>query len=327
MRLGLPYSMGPSWVIGSARRQSSERWKAIKMTTSSQSSPEQPAGRAGGGGRGGRGGRPISTTVQRTEQLSPTMVRIVVTGPELARFAANEYSDAYVKLVFLRPGVDYPRPLDLAAVREQFAASDWPQQRTYTVRAWDPAALELTIDFVVHGDEGLAGPWARSARPGDELLLQGPGGGYAPDPAADWHLLIGDESALPAIAASLERLPATAIGQVLIEVEHAEQEQKLAGPPGVAVRWVHTEGGPLGSAVLAAVAALTFPDGVVQAFVHGEAGVVKDLRRLLKLERGLTQDQLSISGYWRQGADDEAWRAVKGEWNRQIEQAEAGAGS
>ena len=295
------------------------------MTISPQNSPAQPAGRAGGGR--GRGGRPISTTVQRTERLSPTMVRIVVTGPDLARFAANEYSDAYVKLVFLRPGVDYPRPLDLAAVREQFAASDWPQQRTYTVRAWDPAALELTIDFVVHGDEGLAGPWARSAAAGDELLLQGPGGGYLPDPAADWHLLIGDESALPAIAASLERLPATAVGQVLIEVHGAEQEQKLAGPDGVSVRWVHTGEGPLGEALVAAVAALTFPDGVVQAFVHGEAGVVKDLRRLLKLERGVPQAQLSISGYWRLGADDETWRSVKGEWNRQIEQAEASAGS
>jgi NADPH-dependent ferric siderophore reductase len=264
--------------------------------------------------------------VQRTEQLSPTMVRIVVTGPELSRFAANEYSDAYVKLVFLRPGVDYPRPLDLGAVREQFDASDWPQQRTYTVRAWDPAALELTVDFVVHGDEGLAGPWARSASPGDELLLQGPGGGYRPDPAADWHLLIGDESALPAIAASLERLPAGAVGHVLIEVHDADGEQKLAAPAGVAVHWVHS-GAEFGVELVAAVAALTFPDGAVQAFVHGEAGVVKDLRRLLKLERGIPQDQLSISGYWRQGADDEAWRAVKGEWNRQIEQAEASAGS
>jgi NADPH-dependent ferric siderophore reductase len=322
MRLGLPYSMNPSRVIGSARRQSSERWKAVKMTISPQSAPGQPAPR---GGR--RGGRPISTTVQRTEKLSPSMVRIVVTGPELAQFAANEYSDAYVKLVFLRPGVDYPRPLDLGAVREQFDAADWPQQRTYTVRGWDPAALELAIDFVVHGDEGLAGPWARSARPGDELLLQGPGGGYAPDPAADWHLLIGDESALPAIAAALERLPDRAIGHVLIEVDQPEQEQKLTAPEGVSVRWVHRDGGPLGAALVAAVAALTFPAGVAQAFVHGEAGVVKDLRRLLKLERGLAQNQLSISGYWRHGADDETWRAVKGEWNRQIEQAEAGAGS
>jgi NADPH-dependent ferric siderophore reductase len=268
----------------------------------------------------------MSATVLRTEQLSPTMVRVVFGGSGLARFAANEYSDAYVKLVFLRPGVDYPRPVDLNAIREQFPPENWPQQRTYTVRAWDPEALELTIDFVVHGDEGLAGPWAKAARPGDELLLNGPGGGYAPDLTASWHLLVGDEAALPAIAASLERLPADAVGHVLVEVDGAEAEQKLDAPSGVRVNWVHRDGRPLGAALVEAVTAVPFPNGQVHAFVHGEAGVVKELRRLLKLEREIAQSQLSISGYWRQGVTDEGWRAVKADWNREIEQAEAAAG-
>ena len=319
MRLGLPYSIQVRRAVGSARRQGSQRWKATKMAITSQGSPA--ADRSGGR----RGGAPISTIVRRTEPLSPTMIRVVVGGPELARFTPNEYSDAYVKLVFLRSGVDYPRPLDLSAVRERFGPDDWPQQRTYTVRGWDPAALELTIDFVVHGDEGLAGPWARAARPGDELLLSGPGGGYSPDPAADWHLLVGDESALPAIAAALERLPDQATGHVFLEVDGAEHEQKVSAPAGVAVHWVHHGTRPLGEALVQAVAELTFPAGLVHAFVHGEAGVVKDLRRLLKLERGVSQSQLSISGYWRQGATDEAWRAVKRDWNREIEQAEAAA--
>jgi NADPH-dependent ferric siderophore reductase len=271
-----------------------------------------------------RGGRPpLSTTVLRTYQLSSSMVRVVLGGPDLANFTPNEYSDAYVKLLFLRPGVDYPRPLNLSAVREQMPPSDWPQQRTYTVRSWDPAAQELTIDFVVHGDEGLAGPWARAAQPGDELLLNGPGGGYAPNPLADWHLLIGDESALPAIAATLERLPADAVGHVLLEVEGAQQEQPLTRPEGVQVQWVHHGSRPLGKALVEAVTALTFPPGQVQAFVHGEAGVVKELRRLLKVDRGIPMANLSISGYWRLGADDETWRAVKADWNRQIEQSEA----
>jgi NADPH-dependent ferric siderophore reductase len=251
------------------------------------------------------------------------MVRVVVGGEDLARFTPNEHSDAYVKLIFLRPGVSYPRPLDLDAVRELLPAQDWPQQRSYTVRAWNPAALELTFDFVVHGDEGLAGPWARAARPGDELLFTGPGGAYAPDPAAGWHLLVGDESALPAIAASLERLPESAIGQVLVEVDGVEQEQVLAAPSGVAVHWIHREARPLGDALIDAVTALTFPNGELQAFVHGEAGAVKRLRRLLKVERGVAQAQLSISGYWKQGDNDEAWRAVKRSWNQEIEQAEA----
>jgi NADPH-dependent ferric siderophore reductase len=250
------------------------------------------------------------------------MVRVVVGGPELALFSANQYSDAYVKVVFLRPGVQYPRPLDLEAIRQRLDPKDWPQQRTYTVRAWNVEALELTIDFVVHGDQGLAGPWARTAAAGDEFLFIGPGGGYAPQPEADWHLLIGDESALPAIAATLERLPATAVGHVLLEVDGEAQEQSLAAPEGMRVRWVHHGARPLGAALVEALAALPFPDGEVQAFVHGEAGVVKELRRVLRLERGLAQSQLSISGYWRLGASDEVWRSVKADWNREIEQAE-----
>ena len=271
-----------------------------------------------------RGARPhFTTTVVRTQQLSPTMVRVVLGGAGLAGFSANEYSDAYVKLVFLRPGVDYPSPLDLGAVRAQLPASEWPQQRTYTVRSWDPAALELTIDFVVHGDEGLAGPWARGAQPGDEMIILGPGGGYAPDPQAGWYLFIGDESALPAIAAGLDRLPADAVGHVLLEVDGPDQEQPLTAPAGIEIRWLHHGPRPLGEALLEAATALTFPAGRVHAFVHGEAGVIKELRRLLKLERGIPMADLSISGYWRLGADDEAWRAVKADWNRQIEQAEA----
>jgi NADPH-dependent ferric siderophore reductase len=315
MRLGLPNTLHV-------------RWKAVRVAISSQVSKNAATSGSSNTSGGGKGGRtPFSTTVRRTEPLSPSMVRVVVGGPELSRFAANEYSDAYVKLVFLRPGVDYPRPLDLNAVREQFGSPDWPQQRTYTVRNWDPQTLEMTIDFVVHGDEGLAGPWARAARPGDELLLLGPGGGYAPNPTAGRHLMVGDESALPAIAAAVERLPQTAIGHVLLEVDGADQEQKLTAPDGVQIRWVHRADRPLGQALIQAVADLPFPTVEVQAFVHGEAGMVKELRRLLKIERGVPQSQLSISGYWRHGATDEAWRASKADWNREIEQAEAAASS
>lgn len=254
------------------------------------------------------------------------MVRIVLGGPGMAGFAANEYSDAYVKLVFLRPGVQYPQPLSMDVVRSSLPPQDWPQQRTYTVRNWDPQSQELTIDFVVHGDEGLAGPWARTAQPGDEITLLGPGGGYRPDPQADWYLLVGDESALPAIAAALEQLPADAEGSVVIEVDGPQCEQTLTAPEAIAVRWVHHGARPLGEALLATVATLEIPPGKVQAFVHGEAGVVKELRRLLKTDRGIPLSQLSISGYWRLGADDEAWRASKAEWNAQIEQAENQAG-
>ncbi|GAA3644494.1 siderophore-interacting protein [Nonomuraea antimicrobica] len=263
--------------------------------------------------------------VRRTERLSRNMVRVVVGGDGLAGFATSGLTDHYVKLVFPHEGVRYPEPFSVKVCRETMPREVWPRLRTYTVRAWDPDSRELTLDFVVHGDEGLAGPWAERAAPGDELLILGPGGGYAPDPGAGWHLFVGDESALPAIAASLEALPVGARAHALIEVDAPEDEQKLLTPADVLVSWIHRGRRPVGERLVAAVRALEFPGGDVHAFVHGEAGFVKELRRHLRLERGVGLDRLSISGYWRAGVDDEAWRQVKGDWNRRVEAEEQAA--
>ncbi|MFC5829657.1 siderophore-interacting protein [Nonomuraea insulae] len=263
--------------------------------------------------------------VQRTERISRHMVRVVLGGDGLADFATTGCADHYVKLVFPYEGVEYPEPFSVKTCRETMPREVWPRLRTYTVRAWDPDARELTLDFVVHGDEGLAGPWAEHAVPGDELLMLGPGGGYAPDPEAAWHLLVGDESVLPAIAASLEALPVSARAHVLVEVEAPEDEQKLSTVADVRISWIYRGDRPVGEGLVEAVRALEFPEGDVHAFVHGEAGFVKELRRHLRLERGIAMDRLSISGYWRVGVDDESWRAVKGDWNRRVEAEEAAA--
>ncbi|MFF3546589.1 siderophore-interacting protein [Streptomyces platensis] len=257
--------------------------------------------------------------VRRTERLTPHMVRVVLGGEGLAEFAAGEYSDHYVKLVFPRPGVAYPEPFDIAQIREEFPRDQWPSTRTYTVRAWDAVTRDLTVDFVVHGDEGLAGPWAAAAQPGDEIFLLGPGGAYVPEAAADWHLLAGDESALPAIAASLARIPAGVPVHAFIEVAGPEERQELDGPAGVEISWLYRGGAPVGRELVAAVRALDFPSGRVQAFVHGEAGFVKELRRLLRVEREIPREALSISGYWRTGHDEDGWQAAKRDWNQQVE--------
>lgn len=269
---------------------------------------------------------PLSTTVRRTEQLSPSMVRVVLGGGDLSRFQPSSFTDSYVKIVFLAPGFTYPRPLDLAAVRDTLPPEAAPRLRTYTVREFDADRGELTLDVVVHGDEGLAGPWARRAAVGDEVLLLGPGGGYAPDPAADWHLLVGDESALPAIAVAAERLPTDKRAHVLVEVAGPEEEIPLTLPETATVTWVHRDGGRPGEALVTGVQGLTWPNGSPQAFVHGEAGFVRELRRWLLVEKALPREQVSISGYWRVGSDDEAWRAAKADWNRQIEEAERRSG-
>ncbi|MFF6778157.1 siderophore-interacting protein [Streptomyces sp. NPDC012637] len=257
--------------------------------------------------------------VVRTERITPHMVRLVLGGPGLDAFEIGEHTDHYVKLLFAPEGVSYPEPFDMERIRAEFPREQWPTTRTYTVRAWDPVHRELTVDFVVHGDEGLAGPWAARARAGDTIRFLGPGGGYAPDEAADWHLLVGDESALPAIATALERLPAGTKVHAFLEVADAAEQQKFATAAGVDVTWLHRGARPVGEALLEAVRGLDFPAGDVHAFVHGEAGFVKELRRHLRLDREVPRERLSISGYWRLGKTDEAWRAIKREWNEQVE--------
>lgn len=257
--------------------------------------------------------------VVRTERNTPHMVRVVLGGEALAGLGIGEFTDQYIKLLFPAEGVTYPEPFDMERIREEFPREQWPTTRTYTVRSWDPANREMTVDFVVHGDEGLAGPWAARARVGEMVRFLGPGGGYAPDAAADWHLLVGDESALPAIAASLERMPGGALVHAFVEVAGPEEEQKIATADGAEITWLHRGDRPVGEALVEAVTALDFPDGSVCAFVHGEAAFVKDLRRHLRLERQVPREHLSISGYWRLGQTDEAWRALKREWNEQVE--------
>ncbi|MFI6939861.1 siderophore-interacting protein [Streptomyces sp. NPDC050418] len=267
--------------------------------------------------------------VVRSERLTPHMQRVVLGGEGLARFTAGEFTDHYVKLLFTPEGVDYPEPFDIQAIRAERPRDQWPVTRTYTVRAWEPEMRELTVDFVIHGDEGLAGPWARNARPGDTIRFLGPGGAYAPSPTADWHLLAGDESALPAIAVALEQLPDGTRAFAYVEVEDSAEEQKVSTAASAGITYLHRSGRPVGEALVEAVRTLDFPEGELHAFVHGEAGFVKELRRHLRIDRGVAREQLSISGYWRLGHNEDGWQASKRDWNAQVEaeQEEAPAAS
>ncbi|MFJ6212783.1 siderophore-interacting protein [Streptomyces sp. NPDC092296] len=255
--------------------------------------------------------------VVRTERLTPHMQRVVFGGDGLAGLPADVFTDHYVKLLFPAEGVTYPEPFDMQRIREELPREQWPVTRTYTVRDWDAEQQEMTVDFVVHGDQGIAGPWAAHAQPGDVLRFMGPGGDYSPDPTADWHLIAGDESALPAIARALESLPDGAEARVLVEIPGPEEEQKI--DTGAEITWLHRAGRPVGAALVEAVRALDFPQGRVHAFVHGEAGFVKELRRLLRIEHDIPRDQLSISGYWRLGLNEDGWQSSKREWNAQVE--------
>ncbi len=143
-------------------------------------------------------GRPVHIfEVLRSERLTPHITRVVLGGTGFDTFTPNDLTAAYVKIVFVRDDLDVgalQQPLTLDSFNE-LPVELRPTVRTYTVRSIDTERRELAIDFVVHGDHGVAGPWALSAEPRQPAYLMGPSGAYAPDPAADWHLLAGRRSA------------------------------------------------------------------------------------------------------------------------------------
>lgn len=277
-------------------------------------------------------GRPVHTfEVVRTEQRSAHLVRVVLGGSGFDTFTPNEFTDAYVKIIFVPRDVDVaalPRPLTLSSF-DVLPGDKRRVVRTMTARHVDRAAGELSIGVTVHGDHGVVGPWAVDAQPGQPVYLMGPGGAYAPDPAADWHLLAGDKSALPAIAAALEALPANAIGKAFIEIAGPEHEIPLTVPKGVQLNWVYRGGradlvgqdraGDNAPLIEAVTTALWLP-GQVQVFIHGEAqAVMHNLRPYIRKQRRVESKWTSISGYWRRGRTQETFR----HWKKELAAAEA----
>ena len=276
---------------------------------------------------------PVVARVLRTERLSASMVRVVLGGEGLRPFVPSEFADSYVKLGFAPTGADLDvldrAPLgddgrvDRDALRDLLPAATGPLLRAYTVRSFDPDRLELALDVVEHGDDGIAGPWASRAAPGEPVLVNGPGGAWSPDPTVDDTVLIGDASALPAIAVGLERMALEARGVAVVEVHGPDDEIPLDGPAGVRIAWVHQGDAPAGERLVEAALALDWPSGTVDAFVHGEAGAVRVLRRWLRAEKTLPLERLSISGYWRLGHDEDRWQSTKREWNQNVEREQA----
>ncbi|WP_127795279.1 siderophore-interacting protein [Agromyces sp. LHK192] len=275
------------------------------------------------------GGRPRGVQrvfeVVRTEQVAPQLVRVHLGGEAFAEFVEQAdpenlvRTDKYVKFLFAKPELGLEPPYDLDALRQRLGRADLPVRRTYTVRSVDHEAQCISVDFVVHGDEGLAGPWAARAKPGDRVALSGPGGGYSPAEGDVTHLLLGDDSAIPAIAAALEALSASARGLAIIEVAGAASQVDLAAPAGVEIRWLHRVGGDVGGDGTAAygvllaeaVDSLERPDGVVDVFAHGEREAIKRIGAVLSESWGIPRQAMSLSAYWAYGRTEDAFQEEK----------------
>jgi len=252
--------------------------------------------------------------VHHTERLSPDLLRVVLTGGTLDQFEGAAATDAYVNARFLPAGSPLTVPFsqdDLAGIPDELR----PRPRRFTIRGWEPEQQMLSIDFVVHGDAGYAGSWAQRVQPGDRLQFDGPGGSYQPSPDVDWHLLVGDESALGAIGASLQSLGPDARALVIAVVEKRGYEIDLPSADGVTIQWLYREeAAPSENWVAEAVAATDFLQGTFDVFVHGEAAEVRAVRRHLAIDRGIDVTGASISPYWRRRHTDEDWRKVKRKW-------------
>jgi NADPH-dependent ferric siderophore reductase len=212
--------------------------------------------------------------VVRVEATSPGFRRIVVAGEPMAGFVSASFDD-HVKL-FIDTGVAEP------------------VRRDYTPRRHDAAAGELTLDFALH-DDGPASDWAARAQPGDALTVAGPRGSFIIPLDYDWHLLIGDASALPAIERRLEELPAGTRAIVLLQLDVADR-RPLASAAALQVQHVDSD-----DALLAATRALSLPPGEGYAWCAGEAATMAALRRVLVDEKGHDRHAIRAAAYWKRG--------------------------
>ncbi len=298
--------------------------------------------------------RVYTVEVARTRRLGPSFVRLTLTGDDLRDFGAGG-PDQRVKLMLPQVGrtmADVPAGPDWHAAWKAMPGDVRPSMRTYTVRAYRPHLAEIDIDFVLHGiaggHGGPASQWAARARPGDRAGLVGPdrpgigrmwGCEWSPPDSATSILLAGDETAVPAMGAILESLPAHTTGIACVEVPATGDPQPWDAPSGVDVRWLIRDRArgtaPHGSMLETAVAESLTDLGArgrrrgsgvedvdidnavlwdvpgrggderdgreLYGWLAGEAGVIKRLRRMMVDERAVPRTAVAFMGYWRQG--------------------------
>lgn len=236
------------------------------------------------------------------EPLGPHMRRIVFAGAALEGFHSPGFDD-HVKVVLPAPGE--AQPVEPVASDEGLRWTEGvvkPLMRDYTPRAFDERAGRLTIDFALH-DAGPATRWAMGARVGDKLGIAGPRGSLLVPVEYDWHLLLGDDTAIPAIARRLAELPPEARAVVAIEVDDATDVQTLTHECAADIQWVYRHGVPAGEshALIDHVRELAVPDGIYYAWVACETHVAQALRRMLIESKGAKSNAIKAAGYWRLG--------------------------
>ncbi len=236
--------------------------------------------------------QPRELVVIRKQNITPNMLRITLGGENIQTIPEDQES-GYVKLIFPKEGQK-------------------PLFRTYTIR--HQRAHEIDIDFVLHDDAGPASSWAKQAKADDIILVGGPGPKKLIEESTDWHILVGDMTALPAISVNLEKLPTHAKGYAVIEVTSKEDIQPLKHPSGIKLKWVvNPHPGENSHALLDEVKSLAWLPGSVSAWVACEFSAMKTLRNFFKNDVKLEKDNFYISSYWKLGINEDQHKEVKRE--------------
>ncbi len=236
--------------------------------------------------------------VHEVHRPSPHLVRVRFAGDDLLDFISASFDD-HLKLM-LPSDPDAPLVLPETGADGPTLPSSAPRpiMRDYTPRAFDVTTGLLDLEFAMHGT-GAAAPWAAQARPGQEVGVGGPRGSFVVPTVYDWHLLVGDETALPAIARRLEELPAGVHAMVIAETANPADRRELQSRANLSVQWL-TEAADGGLA--AAVAVWQRPTGEGYAWAAGEAGEMSATRRVLVEQHGLAKDRMRVAAYWKRGA-------------------------
>ncbi|MCE0556841.1 siderophore-interacting protein [Motilimonas sp. E26] len=250
---------------------------------------------------------PMLLDFVRKQPVSKNLLRVTVTGEDLKGFPEDQ-NGTHIKVFFpnRESGI-------LQLPYREGETIIWPEHkpvpRAYTVRKYRADANELDIDFVIHGTDAPGGGWAFKAQAGSQIGLVGPAG---PEPLiqpADWHIIAGDLTAVPAISALLESLPADSQGYAFIELEDIADKHDIAHPQGVTLQWLVRDTNSDQYLLSNAISGLAKPEGAqtLSAFIAGENASVIACRKLLKDEYKLARKSMYAIPYWKRGKDEEAY--------------------
>jgi NADPH-dependent ferric siderophore reductase len=240
-------------------------------------------------------------TVDTVTDITPLMRRVRLTG-DMTGFVSAGHAD-HIKTFLFAEGVEPLLP-PMGPNGAEFPPGTLPQMRDYTPRYWNVEEGWIELDFVLHGD-GPASSWAASAMPGKTLVIGGPRGSLVVPAEFDWYLLVGDETALPAIGRRIEELPKGSRVLAFIEVENAGEEQRFETAADLTLTYVYREGLPAGTTTLLqqAIGAASFPAGTAYAFLAGEVAMSRAIRGDLEA-RSFDPRYIKAAGYWRRGVAD-----------------------